>query len=116
VIVPVTCAVPNRPRGAPKLSGRLKIRIQPGSRLYDALRQEEIEEDFLCNFELNGQYQSKLENAGLRITGFGKNGEARAVELPNHRFFLATLFLPQHTSEKAKPHPLIVAYLRAAAG
>jgi CTP synthase (UTP-ammonia lyase) len=37
------------------------------------------------------------------------------MELMNHRFFVATLFLPQLSSSPATPHPLIMAYLRAAA-
>jgi CTP synthase (UTP-ammonia lyase) len=38
----------------------------------------------------------------------------RLVELPTHPFFVATLFLPQVRSTAAQPHPLILAYLRAA--
>jgi CTP synthase (UTP-ammonia lyase) len=36
------------------------------------------------------------------------------VELSNHPFYVATLFLPQISSRPESPHPLIVAYLRAA--
>jgi CTP synthase (UTP-ammonia lyase) len=42
------------------------------------------------------------------------NGEVRMVEMPDHRFFLATLFLPQLSSSFNRPHGLIVAYLNAA--
>jgi CTP synthase (UTP-ammonia lyase) len=48
------------------------------------------------------------------VTGTGPEGEARIVELPDHRFFIATLFLPQLSSTMERPHPLIVGYLRAA--
>jgi CTP synthase (UTP-ammonia lyase) len=57
-----------------------------------------------------------LEASGLRFTALGEHGEVRAAELPRHRFFLATLFLPQHRSTPDQPHPLVVAYLRAALG
>lgn len=36
------------------------------------------------------------------------------VELPDRRFYLATLFVPQLGSQPDSPHPLILAYLRAA--
>jgi hypothetical protein len=36
------------------------------------------------------------------------------VELPSHRFFVATLFVPQTSSAPDAPHPLIGAYLAAA--
>jgi CTP synthase (UTP-ammonia lyase) len=39
--------------------------------------------------------------------------DARIVELANHPFYVATLFLPQISSRPERPHPLIVAYLRA---
>jgi len=38
----------------------------------------------------------------------------RIVELSDHRFFLATLFVPQLSASPDLPHPLIVAYLQAA--
>ncbi|HEY40542.1 MAG TPA: hypothetical protein G4O18_01640 [Dehalococcoidia bacterium] len=50
----------------------------------------------------------------MRITGVGENGEARIVELDSHPFYMATAFQPHFSSEKDKPHPLIVAYLKAA--
>jgi CTP synthase (UTP-ammonia lyase) len=34
--------------------------------------------------------------------------------LSNHRFFLATLFVPQLASSPDRPHSLIMAYLQAA--
>jgi CTP synthase (UTP-ammonia lyase) len=50
----------------------------------------------------------------LKITGTDVKGDARIVELTNHPFYVATLFLPQISSKPERPHPLIVAYLRAA--
>ena len=58
-------------------------------------------------------FRGPLEAAGLRVSGQGEAGEVRVVELPTHRFFLATLFLPQLSSASDRPHPVIVAYLRA---
>lgn len=46
--------------------------------------------------------------------GVDSNGEVRIVELSNHRFFIATLFVPQLSSSPETPHPLITAYLKAA--
>jgi CTP synthase (UTP-ammonia lyase) len=43
-----------------------------------------------------------------------QEGEVRVIELTNHQFFVATLFLPQLSSSPESPHPLITAYLRAA--
>jgi CTP synthase (UTP-ammonia lyase) len=56
-----------------------------------------------------------LEETGLKVSGISEDGGARIVELPGLRFFLATGFVPQLVSEERKPHPLVVAYLKAAA-
>jgi CTP synthase (UTP-ammonia lyase) len=39
---------------------------------------------------------------------------ARVLELADHPFYLATLFVPQTRSTPEQPHPLIVGWLRAA--
>jgi CTP synthase (UTP-ammonia lyase) len=49
------------------------------------------------------------------VSGTGADGEVRIVELPDHPFFLATLFLPQARSTATDPHPLLAGYAAAAA-
>jgi len=113
LIVPVSCPVAHRPEDAPRLIGKMKIRINPDSQAFQIYQQSEIEEDFHCNFELNQAFQEQLEAAGIRITGLGENGETRIIELNNHRFFMGTGYMPQLTSVEGKPHPLILAYLES---
>ncbi len=81
---------------------------------YGVYQRAEVEEAFNCNYGLNPELQPKLEAAGLQITGTDEKGEARIIELPGRRFFLATAFQPQLSSEEARSHPLIVAFLKAA--
>jgi CTP synthase (UTP-ammonia lyase) len=52
---------------------------------------------------------------GLRVAGADAGGEARVVEIPEHPFFVATLFVPQTGSAPGRPHPLVAAFVRAAA-
>jgi CTP synthase (UTP-ammonia lyase) len=115
IVAPVTCPVPVRPEGGPKLSGACGLRIQTGSRLRAIYGANEVEEQYFCNYEVNPTYLRKLESAGLRLAAFDDNGELRAVELPDHRFFVATLFQPQLSSTEDRPHPLIVEFLASAA-
>ena len=116
VIYPVACAVPDRPQGAPKLSGTIPdIRIRPGSYLQTFYGKDVIQEEFFCNFELNPDYEWCSIEAGFPIAARGPQGEVRAIESPTHRFFIATLFQPQLSSTPKKPHPLIIAFLQAAA-
>jgi CTP synthase (UTP-ammonia lyase) len=115
IIVPVSCAVPNRAPGAPKLSGESQVRALPGTRLAGILGTAAIEERFFCNYEVNDAFRPRLEAAGMKISAIGHQGETRAVELTGHPFFIATLFQPQLTSKHSgEPHPLVRAFLQAA--
>jgi CTP synthase (UTP-ammonia lyase) len=120
VVVPVSCPVPGRPAGEPKLSGAVDcpettVRILPGTKAAEIYKRDKVVEEYFCNYEANLAFQSRFDAAGLRVTGVGPNGEARVVEIPQHPWFLATLFQPQRATAPGKPHPLFVHYLRAAA-
>jgi CTP synthase (UTP-ammonia lyase) len=93
----------------------LQIIVAPDSRAGRVYGRRLVEEQYHCNFGLNPAYQAALHDGGLRVTGVDADGEARIVELPAHRFYLGTLFLPQHQSTPGQPHPMIVAYVAAAA-
>jgi len=88
--------------------------LAPGSRLHRIYGRPTIAETFTCSYGLNPDFQAALTTAGLKLTATDDAGEVRAVEIPDHRFFLATLFLPQYASTPDEPHPLITAYLEAA--
>lgn len=92
-----------------------RVLLVPGTATANAYGTAEALEHFRCNFGLNPAYRGEMENGGLRITGVDENEEVRVVELPGHPFFLAALFLPQLSSSPVAPHPLVVAFVRAAA-
>jgi CTP synthase (UTP-ammonia lyase) len=116
IIYPVACAVPNRTGNAPKLSGAIpEIRLRPGSYLHSFYGKDTVTEEFFCNFEVNPDYEWAAMEAGFPVVARGGKGEVRAIESPTHRFYVATLFQPQLSSKPDKPHPLIVAFLQAAA-
>jgi CTP synthase len=120
LLVLASCQVDARPDGAPRLWGKLNIRISSDTLAYRIYQRSNMEEAFNCNYELNPQYREKLETAGLRVSGVsetsaaGHTGGARIIELPDNPFFIATGFLPQISSTEDQPHPLFVAYLEAA--
>jgi CTP synthase (UTP-ammonia lyase) len=53
--------------------------------------------------------------AGFPVVARGPQGEIRALESPTHRFFLATLYQPQLSSTAKSPHPVVQAFVQAAA-
>lgn len=91
------------------------MRLLPGTITARAYGSQESAEEFRCNFGLNPEYREQVENGGLQVTGLDENEEVRIVELRGHPFFVATLFLPQLSSQPGGPHPLILAFLKAAA-
>lgn len=104
-VAPLTCSLVGR---------TMSVRINPGSRVADVLQADAIAAQYYCNFGLNPAFRDRLDAAGLRIVGEDEHGEARIVELPGHRFFVATLFLPQFDSTTDRPHPLIATFVNAA--
>ena len=90
------------------------IHITPGTRASQAYGKEEVAEEFHCNYGLNPAYRDTIGNGVLKVVGVDPEGEVRIVELCEHRFFIATLFLPQLVSGPDTPQPLVVSYLKAA--
>jgi len=118
VIYPVACAVPDRASGAPRLSGMVpEIRLRPGSFLQSFYGKDKqvVSEEFFCNFEVNPEFEWTIMEAGFPVSARGTKGEIRAIESPAHKFFIATLFQPQLASTEKKPHPVVVAFVQAAA-
>ncbi len=78
--------------------------------IYGALK---VIEQYYCNFGVNPKCIPLLKGSLLKITGSDSEGEVRVVELPNHPFFIGTLFVPQAQSTSVTPHPLVTAFLKA---
>ena len=92
----------------------MQVVVDPHSRAGRAYQQSPVAEHYYCLFGLNPAYQTRVHEGGLRVVGVDQEGEARIVEVPEHRFFVGTLFVPQLTSTPEHPHPLVTAYLQAA--
>jgi CTP synthase (UTP-ammonia lyase) len=93
-----------------------EVLITPGTMVARAYGRPRVMEKFLCSFGLNERYRATLLGHGLRASGEDCEGNLRIVELGSHPFFAATLFVPQLSSGPGAPHPLIVAFVKVAAG
>jgi CTP synthase (UTP-ammonia lyase) len=92
----------------------MRVRLMPGSRATAAYGATDVEERYYCNFGVDPGHQALLHDGGLRVSGTDAGGEVRVVEIPEHPFFVATLFVPQTGSAHGRPHPLVTAFVRAA--
>ena len=113
LITPAACAVPNDDAG-PRLKGKQRVRLTPGSLSAQVYGSTEIAAEFHCRNELNRRYQALFERSDLSIVGLGEEGEARVVELAGAQLFIATLFLPQMAALEGESSPLIDAFVGAA--
>jgi CTP synthase (UTP-ammonia lyase) len=114
VVTPLSCALPNRRDGGPKGSGEERLTILPKTLLHSICGSEDVSEQYYCNYGVNEEYEKQFQAAALRVSARGILGETRAVELADHRFFIATLFQPQLSSRPEMPHRFLLAFLRAA--
>jgi CTP synthase (UTP-ammonia lyase) len=114
VVTPLQCALPRRAGDPPALHDLHPIRFLPGSRLRVIYGVDTIDAGHFCNYSVNPDYVSRFESAGLRIAGLADAGDVRAVELPSHRFYIATLFHPQLESLPGRPSPFVLAFIHAA--
>jgi CTP synthase (UTP-ammonia lyase) len=101
-------------RLACSLVGRtMTITLAPDSRLARIYERASVQEQYLCNFGVSPEYVDVLRASALRMVGKDAEGAIRAVELPDHPFFIGTLFLPQLGSTPSHPHPIVSAFVKA---
>lgn len=66
-------------------------------------------------YEFNNRYKEQLEAKGLQATGFNPDtGLVEIIELPGHPWFVGVQYHPEYKSTVANPHPLFVAFVKAA--
>ena len=66
-------------------------------------------------YEFNNTYKTQLENAGMKATGFNpETGLVEVIEIPSHPWFVGVQYHPEYKSTVAKPHPLFLAFIKAA--
>jgi CTP synthase len=79
--------------------------------------QKEVGERHRHRYEVNPEYIEKLEQAGLVFSGKSPSGKLMEIaELPRsvHPFFVGAQFHPELTSRPLHPHPLFMAFIKAA--
>ncbi|MBV7435054.1 CTP synthase [Cardiobacteriaceae bacterium TAE3-ERU3] len=95
--------------------GALPARLKSGSRVAQIYGAEIINERHRHRYEVNSNYEKRLEAAGLRISGRSEdNGLVEIVELPDHPWFIACQSHPEFTSTPRDGHPLFRSFVNAA--
>ena len=95
--------------------GLYPCKLQPGTIAADAYNQTLVQERHRHRFEFNNMYRDLLEKNGMRLSGLSPDGRLVEIsEMVDHPFMVASQFHPEFLSRPNRPHPLFVAFVKAA--
>ena len=107
-------------KGVDELGGTMRLgawpcRLAPGSFAHRAYGALEISERHRHRYEFNREYEARLREGGLRISGETPDGTyVEICEIEDHPWFLGCQFHPEFKSKPLEPHPLFAAFIGAA--
>lgn len=85
--------------------------------IFRAYNKHEIKERHRHRYEFNDRYLADFEKAGMKAVGLNPDTNlVEVVEIPSHKWFVGVQFHPEYSSTVLKPHPLFVAFVKAALG
>ncbi|ULC58556.1 CTP synthase [Flaviramulus sp. BrNp1-15] len=89
--------------------------LKMGSAARDIYKAESIKERHRHRYEFNSKYKAQMEAAGMVASGLNPDtGLVEIIELPEHPWFVGVQYHPEYRSTVANPHPLFVAFVKAA--
>lgn len=105
-----------------KMGGTMRLGAYPcelkaGTISRKAYGKEHISERHRHRYEVNNEYRKTLQSHGLVIAGVNPDRDlVEIIELPQdrHPFFVGVQFHPEFHSRPLAPHPLFMAFIKAA--
>lgn len=102
--------------------GAYPCTLENTSRLRSIYGRKDISERHRHRYEFNNLYLKDFEKAGMKVAGTNKGvsdsgkpvTRVEAVEIPAHPFFVGVQYHPEYKSTVENPHPLFVAFVKAA--
>ncbi|OJW82381.1 MAG: CTP synthase [Bacteroidetes bacterium 46-16] len=95
--------------------GAYACELKEGSRTSSIYGATKISERHRHRYEFNNEYLDSFEQAGMTPVGSNpETGLIEIVELQNHPFYVGVQFHPEYKSTVENPHPLFVAFVKAA--
>lgn len=94
--------------------GAYPAKLAKGSKISKIYGNHNIFERHRHRWEVNLNYRTKLEHAGLCFSGMSPdNLLPETVEIPNHPWFIGVQFHPEFKSRPFEPHPLFKSFIKA---
>ncbi|ATA88771.1 CTP synthase [Capnocytophaga stomatis] len=102
-------------KGGTMRLGAWDCKLLKNSNIYEAYGKENISERHRHRYEFNNEFKDVLEKAGMRCTGINpETGLVEVIEIQDHPWFVGVQYHPEYKSTVANPHPLFVAFVKAA--
>lgn len=102
-------------KGGTMRLGAWACTLKADSTVHDIYKTDTIKERHRHRYEFNSNYKEQLENAGMLATGLNPDTElVEIIEIPSHPWFVGVQYHPEYKSTVANPHPLFVAFVKAA--
>ncbi len=104
------------------LGGTLRLglypcKLTPGSKAQQAYGEELVYERHRHRYEFNNEFREQFEAAGFVFSGTSPNGRLiEIIEIPDHKFFVASQFHPEFVSRPQRPQPLFREFIKASVG
>ena len=104
-------------KGGTMRLGAYPCKIKKDTIMYRAYGKREIQERHRHRYEFNNEFRAEFENHGMTFTGTSPNGLLiEAVEIPQHKFFIAVQYHPEFKSRPQKAHPIFREFIKASLG
>lgn len=95
--------------------GAYDCHLQPGTLAEKMYGKNIISERHRHRYEVNNSYREKLSEAGMKFSGLSPDESLiEIIELPEHKYFIASQFHPEFKSRPEQPHPLFYGLVKAA--
>jgi len=102
-------------KGGTMRLGSYDCDLQANSKTASIYGKTHITERHRHRYEFNNEYLDAFEKAGMKPAGKNpKTGLVEIVEIEDHPFYIGVQFHPEYKSTVENPHPLFVAFIKAA--
>lgn len=102
-------------KGGTMRLGLYTCTLRENSRVREIYKKEHIKERHRHRFEINNNYVDDFKEHNIIFSGTSLDGSViEIMEIPTHRWFVATQFHPEFQSKIFKPHPLFTSFIGAA--
>ncbi|MBM3200264.1 CTP synthase (glutamine hydrolyzing) [Candidatus Woesearchaeota archaeon] len=101
-------------KGGTMRLGAYDAYILKNSKVYELYNSVKVSERHRHRYEVNPEYHKVLQEKGMLLSGTSQDGKlVEFIELPKHKFFVATQAHPELKSSLDKPAPLFYGFVKA---